>query len=125
MACWGTELEFEFDDEFEVECVTERPGNIRRPPAAYQGVRRLAVMRRALALVLAVGLQAALLAAPPARLSDESYADVRKHVALSAVDLRFQQLDWHDSVIKGVQQAQREDKPLLLWLYFGDPRGNC
>lgn len=82
-------------------------------------------MRRALGLVLAVGVQAALLAAPPARLSDESYADVRKHVALSAVDLRFQQVDWHDSVIKGVQQAQREDKPLLLWLYFGDPRGNC
>jgi hypothetical protein len=82
-------------------------------------------MKQGLCLILAVGVQAALLAAPPSRLSDESYAEVRKHVELKAEDLRFQQVDWHDSVIKGVQQAQKEDKPLLLWLYFGDPRGNC
>lgn len=82
-------------------------------------------MRRVLGLIVAVGAQAALWAAAPARLTDESYAEVRKHVELKAEDLRFQQVDWHDSVIKGVQHARKEDKPLLLWLYFGDPRGNC
>ena len=70
-------------------------------------------------------LQAGLLAAAPERLSDQNYAEVRKHVELRPGDLRFQQVDWRDRVLDGVVQAQKEDKPLVLWLYFGDPRSNC
>lgn len=70
-------------------------------------------------------LPAGLLAAAPERLTDQSYPEVRKHVELRPGDLRFQQVDWRDRVLDGVVQAQKEDKPLVLWLYFGDPRGNC
>lgn len=82
-------------------------------------------MKRAWVLLLALGVQTSLWAANPDRLTDENYASVRKHVDLRPGDLRFQQIDWQERFYDGVARAQKEDKPLLLWLYFGDPRGNC
>ncbi|MCC2667658.1 MAG: hypothetical protein K0Q72_129 [Armatimonadetes bacterium] len=83
-------------------------------------------MKRSLFLVPLLLAQAGLaLAAAPERLTDQNYAEVRKHVELRPGDLRFQQVDWNERVLDGVVQAQKEDKPLVLWLYFGDPRGNC
>jgi hypothetical protein len=82
-------------------------------------------MKRILLLLPALLLPAGLLAAAPERLTDQNYAEVRKHVELRPGDLRFQQVDWRDRVLDGVVQAQKEDKPLVLWLYFGDPRSNC
>lgn len=82
-------------------------------------------MKRATVLLLALGLQASLWAENPHRLTEENYAAVRKHVELRPGDLRFQQIDWHERFFDGLVRAQKEDKPLLLWLYFGDPRGNC
>jgi hypothetical protein len=54
--------------------------------------------------------------------------DVDRVIALAAPtarDLVHRQVEWHGSVIDGVLAAQAADKPLLLWLYFGGPLGDC
>jgi hypothetical protein len=58
-------------------------------------------------------------------LSWSTFDSVRAYAAPSTRDLSFQSLDWKPSVFEGLQTAQREDKPVLLWMYFGDPRGHC
>ena len=37
----------------------------------------------------------------------------------------YQEVTWHSSVIDAQRVATAADKPILLWLYFGDPRMNC
>jgi hypothetical protein len=61
----------------------------------------------------------------PARLTAQNYDAVRAHVRPRPSDLNFQKIPWFDSLFEGVVQAQREDKPLVLSLYFGDARGAC
>jgi hypothetical protein len=64
-------------------------------------------------------------ARPPGQLSRDNYGSTRAYVDLRPNDLNFQQIEWHGSVYDGLAAGQREDKPLVLWLYFGDPRGGC
>lgn len=45
--------------------------------------------------------------------------------APSERDLLHRQVDWHPAVIDGVLAAQAADRPLVLWLYFGGPLGDC
>lgn len=61
----------------------------------------------------------------PAKLTDENYSSVRNFAKPKASDLTFQQIDWKPSVYEGLLAAQKEDKPMVLWLYFGDPRSSC
>lgn len=63
--------------------------------------------------------------AAPAKLTDETYSAVRSFAKPKASDLTFQQIDWKPSVYEGLVAAQKEDKPMVLWLYFGDPRSSC
>lgn len=51
--------------------------------------------------------------------------EVEQYLRLKRADENYQKITWHSTVIAGQRKAQNEDKPLLLWLYFGDPRGNC
>ena len=50
---------------------------------------------------------------------------VESYVRLKSADENYQMVNWHSTVIAGQREAQKQDKPLLLWLYFGDPRANC
>ena len=70
-------------------------------------------------------LIAAQTGAAPAKLDESTFAAVRAYATPSKRDLAFQEIDWKTSVFEGLVEAQRQDKPLLLWMYFGDPRGRC
>jgi len=61
----------------------------------------------------------------PKKLDWRTIEEVEKYIRLKPADENYQKIVWHSTVIAGQQLAQKEDKPLLLWLYFGDPRGNC
>ena len=50
---------------------------------------------------------------------------MKELVRLRPGDLQFQAVDWHSTAYEGIRESQRTDKPLLLWLYFGGPRGAC
>ncbi len=73
-------------------------------------------------LALAVVSQGA---STPRVLSDANFGSVHSYATPSAKDLSFQSLDWKDSIFDGLVESQRQDKPLVMWLYFGDPRGSC
>jgi hypothetical protein len=64
-------------------------------------------------------------ATAPERLDERSFTSVRAHASPSPQDLAFQRIDWKTSVFEGLLEAQKRDKPLLMWMYFGDPRGHC
>ena len=64
-------------------------------------------------------------AAAAQTLTARNYAEVRKSIDLRPGDLAWQQIAWKASLIEGLAEAQRLDKPIFLWLYFGDPRGSC
>lgn len=61
----------------------------------------------------------------PAELSWYNYEEVRDYVVGQESDNNFLLVDWKDNVLDGQVAAVEEDKPLLLWLYFGGPLGAC
>ena len=88
----------------------------------------IAMIPRAIAMTTAISLAALAHAAPikaPSSLTWKNIEEVEKYIRLKPADENYQKVVWHSTVIAGQQLAQKEDKPLLLWLYFGDPRGNC
>ncbi|MEQ8280350.1 MAG: hypothetical protein RMA76_13540 [Deltaproteobacteria bacterium] len=61
----------------------------------------------------------------PRELTPSTYDRVKELVRLRPGDLQFQAVNWHSTAYEGIRESQRTDKPLLLWLYFGGPRGAC
>ena len=57
-------------------------------------------------------------------LSPESYDRLRAAIDVTAEDLRWQEVPWR-SCWDGLVEAQRADRPIFYWIYFGDPRGGC
>lgn len=75
-------------------------------------------MTAAIALMLA-------LQGEPDRLTLETWGQVRAYATPTAKDLSFQSLDWQPTALDAINEGRKQDKPILLWLYFGDPRGHC
>ncbi len=73
-----------------------------------------------LILISAIAVQSA-----PDRLTPQNYELIKQHISLKQRDLGFQQIDWKSSVYDGAVAANQQDKPMILWIYFGDPRGGC
>lgn len=62
---------------------------------------------------------------PPASLSEATFEQVKAYASPGANDLAFQSLDWHTQIIDGLVAGNKLDKPVVMNLYFGDPRGHC
>ena len=61
----------------------------------------------------------------PRALTWSTYDDVKRLVSLRSHERTYQSVPWRRTVAEGLRAAQTQDKPLLLWLYFGGPRGAC
>ena len=57
-------------------------------------------------------------------LTPASYDRLRARIDLKPEELRWQQVTWL-SFWDGLVQAQRQDRPIFYWVYFGDPRSGC
>lgn len=67
-----------------------------------------------------------LLAAPPnENLTWKNYDKFQAAVDVKPGDLAWQQVEWKDGFWDGLVEAQAKDKPILYWIYEGDPRGGC
>ncbi len=77
------------------------------------------------ALALVLSLSGLALPATAQQLTGSNYRSIREQVDLAPGDLEFQKIGWKSNVFDGLVEAQRADKPIFLWLYFGDPRGLC
>ena len=61
----------------------------------------------------------------PKTLTLENFDQIKAYASPRENDLSWQRIDWHNTVAKGVNKAREVDKPIVMWLYFGDPRGSC
>lgn len=64
-------------------------------------------------------------AAPPKALTAETFDQVKAYASPGASDMAFQSLDWHSHILDGLVEGNKQDKPVVMNLYFGDPRGHC
>jgi hypothetical protein len=90
----------------------------------WQPILRRSIITGACCVFSTVGITLGQETAPTS-LTWENYGEVDKYIQLKPADENYQKISWHSTVLTGQRKAQAEDKPLLLWLYFGDPRGNC
>jgi len=61
----------------------------------------------------------------PEKLSLANFKDVRDYVIGDTAEPKYFKVDWQENVFDGVTAGMKQDKPILLWLYFGGPLGNC
>ncbi len=61
----------------------------------------------------------------PDKLSLRNFNEVRDFVIGDTAEPEYFKVDWKGNVLDGVVEARAQDKPILLWLYFGGPLGNC
>ncbi len=61
----------------------------------------------------------------PESLSLSNFKEVRDYVVGDTAEPEYFKVNWHKTVLDGVVAATDQDKPILLWLYFGGPLGNC
>ena len=59
----------------------------------------------------------------PRSLTTANFEQVKAYVV--GGEQRFLEVDWQSTVLDGHNQGLKADKPILLWLYFGGPMGNC
>jgi hypothetical protein len=61
-------------------------------------------------------------AAPPTeRLNERTYATWRDHIRPRPAELRWQEVPWRATLWDAVVEAQRQEKPILLWAMNGHP----
>ena len=58
--------------------------------------------------------------APPA-LDELSFAELRDFICPTPQEVRWQQVEWRTTFWDAVQEAQAQDKPILLWAMNGHP----
>jgi hypothetical protein len=87
-------------------------------------------MRHAGALILTLWLCAGALAQtslprtlPPIPLNDQNIAQWRLYLMPAPQDRVWQQIPWRPGLWSAVLEAQRTDRPILLWAMNGHPLG--
>ena len=58
---------------------------------------------------------------PPAELTDQTYDQWRDHIRPTAVEKCFELVSWRTTFWDAVLEAQKQDKPILLWAMNGHP----
>jgi hypothetical protein len=69
-------------------------------------------------------LSAGAASAPAQELTAATYDRLRAAIDVRPDELRWQGIAWR-SHWDGLLEAQRLDRPIFYWTYFGDPRGGC
>lgn len=57
-------------------------------------------------------------------LTAESLERFQQEIDVTPDELRWQKVQWR-SYWEGLIEAQRADRPIFYWIYFGDPRSGC
>lgn len=53
-----------------------------------------------------------------------TYDRLKARIDVTPEELRWQQVPWM-TFWDGLVEAQKQDRPMFYWIYFGDPRGGC
>jgi hypothetical protein len=83
-----------------------------------------------ISLALALLLQAAPVAKAPkvapvlaTPLAEDKLAAYRAAIRPDAEELAYLEIDWKPTLLAGLAEAQKADKPLLFWAVHGQPFG--
>lgn len=57
-------------------------------------------------------------------LTTATYDRLREAIDVKPAELRWQKVEWLP-FWDGLVAAQKQDRPIFYWVYFGDPRGGC
>ena len=74
---------------------------------------------------LAAGLCLLLAAPADEKLTPKTYEKYKAAIDAKPGELAWQLTEWKKSYWDGLVEAQAKDKPILFWIYEGDPRGGC
>jgi hypothetical protein len=67
-----------------------------------------------------------LLASPPdEKLTPKTYERYKAAIDVKPAELVWQVTEWKKCYWDGLVESQAKDKPILFWIYEGDPRGGC
>jgi hypothetical protein len=58
-------------------------------------------------------------------LTGQTYAGWRDYILPRESELHWQEIAWRSTVADGVAEAQRQRRPVVLWIMNGHPLGNC
>jgi hypothetical protein len=56
-------------------------------------------------------------------LNDDNFGRLRDAIRPSHSELAFLEIDWRDSFFGAVNEAQKTNRPILLWVMNGHPLG--
>ena len=56
-------------------------------------------------------------------LTEETYPNVRKSILLVSEESHWQKIPWRPNLGVAIDEARKEDKPILLWMMNGHPCG--
>ena len=59
------------------------------------------------------------------RLNESTFARWREFIPPKKTELAYRQVDWRPSLWDAVLEAQRANKPILLWAMNGNPLSGC
>jgi hypothetical protein len=71
--------------------------------------------------VLAVAALTASVATTPPVLNDETFAQWRDFIRPKREELRWQEIKWRTAFWDGVVEAQKTERPMLIWAMNGHP----
>ena len=57
-------------------------------------------------------------------LAPATYDQLRAKIDVTSEELCWQKVAWLP-FWDGLVEAQKQDRPIFYWVYFGDPRGGC
>lgn len=61
----------------------------------------------------------------PYQLTWQNYDKVAAYASEKESEKLYHTIDWKDTVLEAQQQAYKQDKPIVMILFFGDHRANC
>ena len=55
--------------------------------------------------------------------TEKTYSNVRKSILLNSEESHWQKIQWRPNLGVAIDEARKEDKPILLWMMNGHPCG--
>ena len=80
-------------------------------------------MRTAICFFVLVVLPATPASLQAQDLTEETYPNVRKSILLDSEESHWQKIPWRPNLGVAIDEARRQDKPILLWMMNGHPCG--
>ncbi|MGJ8658125.1 MAG: hypothetical protein ACSHX6_16890 [Akkermansiaceae bacterium] len=88
-------------------------------------MKKLLINLLSFGLIHGVGFADPLNESPPKSLNWDTYEEVSRHASQLAHETLYFGVDWKSNLLDAQREAYKDDKPIVMILFFGDHRSNC